>query len=57
MEEKRTIRIYFNKAGSGSYTPKITLPSTLVREMGIVQENREAKVNFSNNKIIIEKGD
>lgn len=53
--EKRTLKISFNKAGSGSITPKMTLPMTWIKEMGIDTENREVEVTFEDGKIIIQK--
>lgn len=55
MEEKRELNISFNKSGSGSYTPRISLPATWINEMGIDKENRKVSVTFKDGKIIIEK--
>lgn len=53
--EHRNLNISFNKSGNGSYTPRIVLPISWVKEMGISPDNRQVKVIFENNKIIIEK--
>ena len=53
MEEKRELNISFNKSGSGSYTPRISLPATWINEMGIDKENRKVSVTFKDGKIII----
>ncbi|WP_195940925.1 AbrB/MazE/SpoVT family DNA-binding domain-containing protein [Romboutsia sp. 1001713B170131_170501_G6] len=53
--EKRKLNISFNKSGSGSYTPRISLPATWVKEMGLDKENREVEVIFENSQIIIKK--
>ena len=54
--EERKLNITFSKSGSGSITPKLSLPSTWIKEMNISQEDREVIVKFENGKIIIEKG-
>lgn len=55
MEEKRELNISFNKSGSGSYTPRISLPATWINEMGIDKENRKVSVTFKDGQIVIEK--
>lgn len=55
--EKRNLNVSFNKSGSGSITPRISLPATWIKEMGIDMENREVEVNFENGKIIIVKSE
>lgn len=55
--DKRQLNISFNKSGSGSITPKISLPSTWIREMGLDKENRKVEVMFENGEIKIKKLD
>lgn len=55
MEEKRELNISFNKSGSGSYTPRISLPATWIKEMGIDTDNRKVSVTFKDGQIVIEK--
>lgn len=57
MEEKRELNISFNKSGSGSYTPRISLPATWINEMGIDKENRKVSVTFKDGQIVIEKSE
>lgn len=57
MMNKRQLNISFNKSGSGSITPKISLPSTWIREMGLDKENRKVEVVFENDEIKIKKLD
>lgn len=57
MMDKRQLNISFNKSGSGSITPKISLPSTWIREMGLDKENRKVEVIFENDEIKIKKLD
>lgn len=53
--EERKLNISFSKSGSGSYTPRISLPATWIKEMGIDVENREVLVSFDNEEITIKK--
>lgn len=39
--------VTFSKSGSGSRTPKISLPITWLRDMGINPENREIKIEYN----------
>lgn len=58
MEEKRETRnlnIIFNKSGNGYYNPRVSLPSSWIKEMGIDMENREIEVTFNGKEIIIKK--
>ena len=53
--EERELNISFSKSGSGSYTPRISLPATWIKDMGIDVENREVLVSFENEEITIKK--
>ena len=53
--EKRKAMIHFNKSGSGSYTPRATIPAKWTKEVGITPEEREAVLSFDGKRIIIEK--
>lgn len=53
--EKRIININFNKSGSGSYTPRITLPMVWVKEVGLSQEDRQVEITFDGEEIRIRK--
>ena len=57
--EQRMLKVMFNKAGGNSgknsINTRISLPKIWVDEMGITPEERETKVSFQDNKIIIEK--
>ncbi|MPL91658.1 hypothetical protein SDC9_37734 [bioreactor metagenome] len=55
MEEKRELNISFSKSGNGYYTPRISLPATWIKEMGIDVENKKVLVTFKDGKIVIEK--
>lgn len=59
MEEKRKAKIIFGKSGGnaskGSYTNRITLPTSWIKEMGITQEDREVEIEFINGRITIRK--
>lgn len=54
-KETKKLRIMFAKSGSGSITTRISLPKTWINEMNIDSENRDVKVTYEDNKIIIEK--
>lgn len=53
--EERNLKISPNKSGSGSITFRTTLPTKWIKAMGLNQENRDIKVSFDGEKIIIEK--
>lgn len=55
--ENRNLKISFNKSGSGSYTPRLSLPITWIREMGISQEDREVVVSLCEDFIMVRKKD
>ena len=55
MIEIRRIKITLARSGNGSLSPRITLPTKWIREMGIEELNRGMKVSFDGEKIIIEK--
>ena len=57
VNNERILNISFNKSGNGSYTPRISLPISWIKEMGINKENRSVKVIFENNEIRIVKND
>ncbi len=56
MEIKK-LKISFNKAGSGSYTPKLALPARIMKDMGITQEERFIELIYDEEKkeIILKK--
>ena len=55
--ESRNLKISFNKSGSGSYTPRISLPVTWVREMSISEEDREVIISLCEDFIMVRKKD
>lgn len=58
--EQRTARVIINKSGGnaskGAFNAKLSLPIVWVRDMGIDIDNREVKITYDGNKIIIERG-
>lgn len=58
-KEKRVGRVIFNKSGGNSsknsFTHKLNIPSTWVKEMGVTQDDREVVLKFENGIITIEK--
>ena len=55
--ENRNLKISFNKSGSGSLTPRLSLPIGWIREMSISEEDREVIVSLCEDFIIIRKKD
>lgn len=51
----RELNIQMAKGGSGSLSPRISLPPTWIKQMGFTQDDRTAIVIFKDDKIIIEK--
>ena len=46
---KRILRISFNKSGSGSITKRLTLPSSIMKDMGITEDEREVEMIYDEN--------
>lgn len=57
MEEKIVKKVNFNKGGAGGYTPRITLNSKWVNDMGITKENSEIELTYKHEtkEIVIKK--
>lgn len=53
--DERKAKIIFNKTGAGNITPRITLPATWIKHMGLDIDNREVNIKLIDNRIIIEK--
>lgn len=55
--EERILKINFNKSGRGTKTPKLALPTSFIRDMGITEEDREIKLLYDTEKkeIILKK--
>lgn len=53
--EVRSLKMMFQKSGSGSINTRLGLPSTWVREMGISESERGVIVVFDGEKIEIRK--
>ena len=53
--ENRKAKISFNKSGRGSLTPKLTLPMSWIKEMGITEDDREIEIVFNGHEIRIIK--
>jgi len=48
--EERKLKILFGKSGSGSISPRISLPMSWIKDMGLSQENREVNVKYDEKK-------
>lgn len=57
MKEKIIKKVNFNKGGNGGYTPRITLNTEWVNDMGITKENSEIELTYKQEtkEIIIKK--
>lgn len=55
--EKRELKISFGKSGSGSISPKLSIPKSFLDKIGVTQEEREIEllVNEDTQEIIIRK--
>lgn len=53
--ENRKAKMVVNKSGSGSYTFRATLPSAWIRKMGLNESERDLKLSFDGERIIVEK--
>ena len=49
MEVKK-LKVSFNKAGSGSYTPKLALPARIIKDMGISKDDRYVELTYDDEK-------
>lgn len=47
---KRILKISFNKSGSGSITKRLTLPSSIIKDMGITEDEREVEMIYDENE-------
>lgn len=55
LKECRFVKMLFTKSGSGSIMPRLSLPNTWVKDMGLDQDSRDIAITFDGNKITIEK--
>lgn len=55
--ESRKLKVSFNKSGRGTYTPKLALPISCIKDMGITKEDRDIELLYDNEKkqIILKK--
>ena len=53
----RTLKIIFNKSGSGSITPKMNVPIRWLKDMGVNEQEREVVAEYDEERqqIIIKK--
>lgn len=50
MKQEIIKKVNFNKGGTGGYTPRITLNTEWVNDMGITKENNEIKLTYDEDK-------
>lgn len=54
MKEKE-LKVNFNKSGAGNITPRLTLPTEWVKELGLDKDDRIMRAKFDGNKLILKK--
>ena len=54
---KRTLKVSYGKSGAGYLNTKLSIPKTILEDMGVSQEEREVELEYSQDKkeIIIRK--
>lgn len=55
--DKRILKISFGKTGTGYINTKLSIPKTILDDMGVSREEREVELEYSQDKkeIIIRK--
>ena len=53
--EERKLNVSFGKGGSGSFSPRIAVPITWLRDLGIDEENKEVTLIKEDGKIILKR--
>lgn len=53
MKETRDLKIMFAKSGSGSTCSRITIPISMIRDMGITELDREVQLTYDETEKII----
>ncbi len=55
--EKRFLKVSYSKSGSGSISPKLSIPKSFLEKLEITQENREIEIELREDtkEIIIRK--
>lgn len=60
INTERILKISFNKSGGtakNGITPRLTIPISWIKELGITEENREVIAKLEDGKIIIQKNE
>ena len=54
---KRTLKVSYGKSGAGYVNPKLSIPKTILDDMGVSQKEREVELEYNQDKkeIIIRK--
>ena len=53
--ESKTMKVIYNKNGSGHVTTKVNLSIIWLKKMGVSGEDRDVRMTFDGKRIIIEK--
>lgn len=54
-KNERILKLMMPKGGSGSVSPRLSIPIAWVKDMGVTPEDRELKVSYENGFITIKK--
>ena len=54
MEDRR-LKILFGRSGSGSISPRISLPMSWIKDMGLNETDKEVIIEYEDEKITIKK--
>lgn len=46
MVQKRNLNVTFTTSGSGSKTTRLALPISIIKDMGVTEDDREVEVEY-----------
>ena len=55
MNEKRIIKVNFNKNGNGYFINRVAIPPKWISHLGITENNTQAIIEINNDVITIKK--
>ncbi|MBW4861755.1 MAG: AbrB/MazE/SpoVT family DNA-binding domain-containing protein [Paeniclostridium sp.] len=53
MKEKRNLNVTFTTSGSGSKTTRLSIPISIIRDMGVSEDDRQVEVTYDKVEKII----
>lgn len=54
-KNERVLKLMMPNGGSGSISPRVSIPISWIKDMGITSEDRDLKVTYKNGVITIKK--